>query len=266
MKKEIQASIVMPIRKIQQWTKRILNNLKICEASKINVEFIFVYNANVYDQSVERLKEEIDKNEYKIVKTYFHKCTEAGIYSAMNKGIKMAKGKVLLFMGADDIITKDFKAALNHICKSKSKCILAYALKNSEQNKTNNYKSAGGMAGQVHWILGMPRIHQAIFYNTEFVRSKKIHFRTDLKVTSDYIFTCEVLETMEGSAEEIDEIITIYNTTGFSSHYNAGQLYLEHIQGYRKSLILKKYFPLIIMSRLTLITIKLLKKYLVGKP
>lgn len=266
MEKTLQVSIIMPVRKIERWTTRILKNLEMCETTKIDVEFVFIYNSNAVDKSVESLKGTIRKNEYRYIRTKFSQCTKPGIYSAMNKGIEMVEGKMILFMGADDIITKGFREALKYIHKSKSKCIFAHVLKSNDQNEANNYKRAGGIAGQIHWILGMPRIHQAIFYNTEFIRSKKIQFRTDLKVTSDYIFTCEIMETMQERPEKIDIIVAIYNTTGFSSQFKAGQLYLEHIKGYKTSTILKKYFPIVLITRLGLIILKRLKFHLMRKP
>ena len=105
----------------------------------------------------------------------------------------------------------------------------------------------------------MPRVHQSIIYNALYIDALNLRFNPNLRVTSDYVFTCEVLESMSSGPFVIDIVIAIYNDSGFSSTYRSWQLYLEHVKGFVQSRRLRKYFPVIILTRLVLVSLKFLR-------
>ncbi len=250
-------SVVMPVKNVGAWIQNIKKNLEFCADSGFLVEFIFVYTEQDGDRSISLLKGLADKFSSDEVVIRFAECRQPGIYIAMNRGVDVASSSMLMFLGADDTLAPGFVDALPYVIGNNNPCILADTLiVGQADGEISDSRKSGGRAGQIHWLLGMPRIHQSIIYNASHIEALNIRFNPDLKVTSDYIFTCEVLDSLNSRPFVIDIIIAYYNDSGFSSTYRSWQLYLEHVKGFAQSRRLRKYFPVIILTRLVLISLK----------
>lgn len=246
-------SIIIPIKDISNWESNIIENINLFKNVNINYEFLFVYSAPK-DVSIGKLQRILIKEKNIMF------CLENGnsIYSAMNKGIESASGTFLIFIGADDLFNKEeilnFKNTL--INNQRSDLILFEVLLKGENKKQEIVKNTeGGIASLIHWTLGQPRIHQGIVYKRSYILSKRIKYLTKLKVTSDYIFTSEVLSCKPRIHIENLPII-IFNTSGFSSKSSFTSNYLEHIKGFYLVQRLRKYLFFIIISRTILILYK----------
>lgn len=251
-------SVVMPVKNVGAWIQNIKKNLEFCADSGFLVEFIFVYTEQDGDRSISLLKGLADKFSSDEVVIRFAECRQPGIYIAMNRGVDVASSRMLLFLGADDTLAPGLVDVLPYIIGSNSPCILAdTVILGQSDSKISDFRKSGGRAGQIHWLLGMPRIHQSIIYNALYVEALNLRFNPDLRVTSDYIFTCEVIESMDSEPFVIDRVIASYNDSGFSSRYSSWQLYLEHIKGFAQSRRLRKYLPLVVLTRFMLIGLKL---------
>ena len=247
----IQLSIIVPIKNIDNWERNIIKNVKSFKKSNLNYEFLFVYSAPI-DKSVSNLKKVL-KEENNI---FFCLDEGDGIYSAMNKGIESSKGKFLIFVGADDSFNHSKISDFVEILKNNnSDLILFEVLFRGESKKRNFLKTEGGITTLIHWTLGQPRIHQAIVYKRSFVISKKIRYLTKLKVTSDYIFTSEFCSHNPIILKNNLPII-FYNTDGYSSKFSYNYRYLEHIKGYFLIPRLRKYLCFVMISRVILILYK----------
>jgi len=253
----IQLSIIVPIKDVDHWKRNIIENVKSFKKSKLKHEFIFVYSAPI-DESVSNLQKilRVEKN------IVFCLDEGKGIYSAMNKGIESSKGKFLIFVGADDSfnnsIIPDF---IDSIINNKSDLILFEVWFKGEIKKRHLLKTEGGITTLIHWTLGQPRVHQAIVYKRSFIISKKIRYLTQLKVTSDYIFTSEFFSHKPLILKKNLPII-FYNTNGFSSKFSNFYRYLEHIKGYFLIPRLRKYLFFVIITR----TILILYKFVITLP
>ena len=257
-------SIIMPVKNIVAWIQNIKKNLEFCADSGFLVEFIFVYTEQEGDRSITLLKGLSDEFSCEEVVIRFAECRQPGIYIAMNRGVDVASSRMLLFLGADDTLAPGLVEALPYIIGSNSPCILAdTVILGQSGGEISDLRKSGGRAGQIHWLLGMPRIHQSIIYNASYIKVMNMRFNPNLKVTSDYILTCEVIESMDSEPFVIDRVIASYNDSGFSSRYSSWQLYLEHIKGFAQSSRLRKYLPLVVLTRFMLISFKL-ARFVVG--
>ncbi len=248
----------MPIRNIKQWETNIIKNIEVTQSKNDrNIEFIFVYSEKM-DESVKELKEKV-KNKNNI---YFLKDDKTGIYSAMNCGISKAKGLYLQFMGADDIYNeKGFNQVIAFIKqKNKPSIILCEAVLSTDKVKKNSEgnKLACGRGGRIHWLLSSPRIHQAMLYKNSIIKKNNLRYQTNLKVTSDYIFTAELL-SRNNDVQILNICFVNYFKYGFSSNYSILSNYIEHIKGFANSRILRNYLLLVIFLRFILLIYKFLK-------
>lgn len=247
----IQLSIIVPIKDVLRWEKNIINNVLSFKTSNLNYEFLFIYSSPI-DKSVSKLQK-ILKKEKNII---FCLDEGKGIYSAMNKGIESSKGDFLIFVGADDSFNHsnipDFEDTIKN---NNSDLILFEVLFKGENRKRNFLNTEGGITTLIHWTLGQPRVHQAIVYKRSFILSKKIRYLTNLKVTSDYIFTSEFCSYKPLILKKNLPII-FYNTDGYSSKFSYAYRYLEHIKGYFFIPRLRKYLIFVIIARAILILYK----------
>lgn len=256
-----QISIIVPVKKISKWIGLIRKNLLICSLNNLSVEFIFVCTKCSDDDSILDLLDLFPLVRGSTVNAQIVSTIEPGIYAAMNRGIFQAKGTYLLFLGADDELLEQFPYTVQRINSAiNSPCIFAEAKLNC-QNQQLSYKYSAGRSGQIHWLLGMPRIHQAIFYNLEYIIKNNITYSTKLKICSDYILTSEILSDYGGEITSFNECIVSYNVTGYSSTFDSSALYIEHILGFYHSLKLRRYLPLIVLTRIVLTLFKAMRRH-----
>lgn len=248
-------SVIVPIKNVYKWENNIQNNINIFSKNiKNKYEFIFIYSLPE-DKSVTKLKSKISKN--KFVK--FSSDNGKGIYSAMNNGIKKATGVYMVFFGADDIFLENSLKSLKDALKKNLNIdifLFDVLVKNERDKSIKSNSFEGGKIGRIHWLFGQPRIHQGIFYKRSFIVDRSIFFPIKIPVTADYIFT-SLVYSYNPSICEINLPIAIYNLNGFSSKSTLVNNYLEHIFGYFQDKRLRKYLPLILISRIFFIIYKL---------
>ncbi len=78
-----------------------------------NIEFIILDGLST-DRTVELIKQNED------IIDFWKSEKDSGIYEAMNKAIKQAKGQWLIFMGADDELMNGFEEAIPSLKDSKT--------------------------------------------------------------------------------------------------------------------------------------------------
>lgn len=132
-----------------------------------------------------------------------------GIYDAMNKGIGLASGDYLLFLGSDDVLVNDAcQTVLDSLSDEKVDVFYGNVRhKNSgvvKAGKTNSWK-----------ILSYNIPHQAIFYHRSVFDRYK--YDTDYKIYADYILNLKCWKDKEIRFRYIPHIISVYNEGGVSS-------------------------------------------------
>ena len=250
-------SVILPVKNIKKWESNIIKNINIVNRKNFNeVEFIFVYSKQI-DNSIESLEKKL----VFIENVKFIRDNNKGIYSAMNFGISNSNGKYLQFMGADDTYNEiGFNKIIKLIeNKTEHSMILCEATLSTDKknNKEKGNKLASGWGGRIHWLLSSPRIHQAIIYKRSFIEKNNSRYQTNLKVTSDYIFTAEILSKSQ-NIKAMNICFVNYYKYGFSSNFSLINNYIEHIKGFSQSKILRKYLLLVIASRFLMMIYKLI--------
>ncbi len=159
--------------------KDFLRTLKSClNQNKKNIEIIVIDG-----KSIDGTIDEILKYKKKIFKILIQK--DKGIYDAMNKGIKLAKGSWIIFMNSGDIFyNKNVTKKLSSFCakyKNDNKIIFGNTIL---VDKYDNYQLKGNYFRK-NTIL-MPFCHQSSIVNSDVIKKKL--FNTKFHYASDFNF------------------------------------------------------------------------------
>lgn len=184
-----------------------------------NIEYIIIDGGST-DGTTEIIKKYLHYIDYYISEL------DEGIYYAMNKGIKVASGDYIYFLGADDILCKDIIEKILPIIKDNSNKINYGQVLLKPSNKLyckrfNKYK-----------LLRKNISHQAIFYpRTVF---KKYTYNCKYSISADWDLNLRLLAN-GWDFKYINLIITEFNTQGVSSKVDTK--FLED-----KRNLIKRYF------------------------
>lgn len=178
---------------------------------------------------------------------------DGGIYDAMNKGIKIAKGEWLCFMNSDDsFASNDILVSIKQIFEEQPDVELIYG----KANIVRNDDSVSGV-GQTEIIENKywyPAIcHQAAFFRKDlFIRYGL--YELNRGVVADFIWFVKYFNSPHGKGLFIDKIIANFLAGGASSDaLNCNKIKLEFA---------KEFFPLKIQLRYY---IKFLRAYIAFK-
>lgn len=153
-----------------------------------------------------------------------------GIYDAMNKGITMARGKWLYFLGSDDRLYSN-----NILSIIEDTTIMS---KESKLIYGDVFTSAGTIQRYPKYnftkLSKMNICHQAIFYH----RSLFDKFMYDLRynIFGDWDFNLKVFNQTTAPLY-IDQIIVNYNLDGASKNYTAHPEYRKYFLDYKKVIV-----------------------------
>lgn len=173
------------------------------------IEYIIIDGASS-DKTIDIIKKystvaENDKSNYPTFNWISE--PDSGIYDAMNKGIRMATGDYLIFMGADDIF------ANNHVLSEVSTWLKRWhgdVVYGSVQMKTSGridnkpFNPAKFAVGNI--------CHQCIFYPRELYI--KLQYDTNYPIYADYVYNLKARTLFE--FHHIPTTIAIFNDQGIS--------------------------------------------------
>lgn len=139
---------------------------------------------------------------------------DTGVYDAMNKGIKHAKGEYLLFLNSGDYLV-DENVLKTVISKVNTEEIIYGNLLINENNtkKKYYYPSKITFDFMFDYSLGHPCtfIKKTLF-------DKVGLYKTNHKIISDWIFFVDALIRYNASVKYITDIISVFHTDGMSSN------------------------------------------------
>jgi glycosyltransferase involved in cell wall biosynthesis len=165
-----------------------------------DVEFI-VLDGLSSDNTVELIKQ----NEG-IIDTWLSE-PDKGIYDAMNKAVKLARGKWLIFMGADDQLLEGFKDMIPQL---KDENTIYYG---------KVFFHDTFITGPIknNYTLTKTNIcHQAIFYPVNVF--KKYNYETQYVKCADYVLNLNIWDDPNFKFVYCDYLIANFPQGGFSTH------------------------------------------------
>lgn len=184
-------------------------------------------------------KEIIEKYSDKI--KYWVSEKDKGIYNAMNKGIKQAKGKYCLFLNSGDwLVDKD---VLEKVFSLEFNEAIIYGNVLKVNNSTKDFireKSFGRSELSLLDIYYNTLPHQSVFIKRELFDKYGL-YDEDFKIVSDWMFFLKTIGVEGESVKYLDMDISYYDTNGFSSQNN-NLRFEEKIIG-RKKIIPKQLYP-----------------------
>lgn len=157
-------------------------------------------------------------NTLDIIRKYKHKITyssepDKGIYDAMNKGIKAAKGDWLFFLGCDDYIFDEnvfMDIFTNSELVENNDVIYGDVILQHSQCKYDGEYN-------VQKIMWQNICHQSIFYNKS-VFDKFGIFCLEYPMLADWEFNIRWFSDKRIRRSYIDKVITLYNEKGSSAN------------------------------------------------
>ena len=159
---------------------------------------------------------------------FYHSEKDKGIYDAMNKGISLAQGNWLYFLGAGDVLYdittlyNVFSSIINDETLIAGKIIyegdvVPFAYSKSKMIKNVHWSKRMWLTNGLH--------HQGVFYKNELFKNKK--YNLQYKVLSDYHFNIQLLKNNE-LCKILEVIVAKCNSDGISKIGNWA-LYKEEI-------------------------------------
>jgi glycosyltransferase involved in cell wall biosynthesis len=165
-----------------------------------NIELI-VIDGKSTDETVQIIENNTSKIKYWVSET------DNGIYDAMNKGVKVASGDYILFLGADDVLHNVLHQVAEKLVDSN--CVyygnvFFESIQKEYDGEFNAYK------------LAVKNIcHQAIFYpKSVFLKYK---FNTKYKIRADHYLNLECFSDKNFRFQYMNINIANYSDGGFSS-------------------------------------------------
>lgn len=161
--------------------------------------------------------------------------SDSGIYNAMNKGIKMARGKYILFLNSGDSLENN-----NVLLKVNKYFNEDYSIISGNII----FDEDGGRRLREHpekitfsYLIGNAISHPSTFIKSSLF-NKYGNYDENFKIVSDWAFFVKVLGIHNEGYKKIPETISVFDTKGISSSVeNLNNVYME------REKVLSTYFP-----------------------
>lgn len=193
------------------------NTIKsVIKQTSSNFEYIIIDGAST-DGSIDIIKK------YRRHINYWISEPDNGVYSAMNKGIKVAKGEYTIFMNSGDIFYT------NDVLEKIDALNIESDLAVGRANMIKNGKVISSVEPPQEIMLGFwiyhSVIHQAAFMRTSMLKEKL--YDENLKIVSDWKYMFEEYITRQYTYTAIPITICCYDTSGISSN-NERRIHERH--------------------------------------
>ncbi len=211
MKKNYLISIVTVVKNGEGTIEKCIKS--ILSQNYQNIEHIII-DGNSKDKTMEIIKK-YKKNNLLILSE-----NDAGIWDAMNKGLKLAKGDIIGFLNCDDFYYENSLQIVNDYFNKYDIDFLFGTVK--------KYKLMYGFNPNIiKWSFGFYTSHSVGFFiKTEKHRKVGPYNTKYLSGDLDFFYKMIVNFNLKGMATKKDEVLGEFRKGGFSSKVN----YLDHLQ------------------------------------
>lgn len=167
-------------------------------------------------------------NKYKKNMSYFVSEKDSGIYNAMNKGIKKAKGKYLLFLNGGDCFTN--KEVLLKVAKFLEKDNFSSQIYYGNILYDNGEKVDFSKAKlDRKFFLTKTISHQATFIQKELF-TKYGNYQEKYKISSDFDFWLKTIIKNNVKTKFLPVLVSIFNLEGISADKKSMKKHIEERQ------------------------------------
>lgn len=144
---------------------------------------------------------------------------DAGIYDAMNKGIRLATGEIIGILNSDDFYTNPYvlEKVSNQMHESDADALFAdliYVRSDNLQRVVRYYAGAGFTPDKFAWGWMPP--HPTFFVKREIYERYGM-FRTNYKIAADYELTARFLAKHKIRYTYLPEVLVCMRTGGIST-------------------------------------------------
>ena len=197
-------SIITVVLNNKKFLQKTINS--VLNQSYKNYELI-VIDGKSTDGTVNILKKNNSKIDFWISEK------DKGIYDAMNKGMKISRGSIIVILNSDDIFYKNaLKMAVKYFIQNKSIDFLFGSVK--------KYKLLYGYKPwKIKWSFGFYSTHSIGFFIKKNSQKKVGFYNTKYKYSSDYDFFYRMIVKYKliGMATKKNEIFGKFRRGGISS-------------------------------------------------
>ena len=183
-------------------------------------EYIIVDGLST-DKTLEKLKNYQDLFQQKGIDYKWISEKDNGIYDAMNKGIKLSRGRIIGILNSDDWYEN---TALKHVVNAGDYDLIYGKLKIYNNNKLLYTEKANKRLRLLK--KGMILNHPTVFVKKKVYNEIGV-FSTEFNIASDWDFILRVWKnsyTMKG----VNEVLAIFNIGGCSSQFNYASIKEKH--------------------------------------
>ena len=198
--------------------KNAETTIEKCINSVLNQNYKNIQYIIIDGNSKDKTKEIIDKYKSKI--SLIISENDNGIWDAMNKGIKLAKGEIIGFINADDFYYENSLKIVNKYFDDESIDFLFGTVK--------KYKLMHGYNPSViKWSFGFYTSHSVGFF-IKTQKHKELGFYNTKYLSADLDFFYKMIVNFKfrGKSTKKEEILGKFGKGGFSSKIN----YIEHLK------------------------------------
>lgn len=210
-------TVIIPTFNCEEYVERAIQS--VVEQTYQRLELIIVDG-----RSTDKTLDIIDR--YKKDVSILISEPDSGIYDAMNKGVKLAKGDWVYFLGADDILVNCLHKVARNLKSSKTIYYGDVYLPSKNKVYSGRFKW--------HTLVSKNINHQSIFYPRQVF--KRYQFDLQYPILSDYDLNLRLWGEGNFTFKYICELIAIHNGTGVSSQ-KADEIFLAN-----KPELMAKYF------------------------
>lgn len=165
---------------------------------------------------------------------------DSGIFDAMNKGIKMASGKYLLFLNSGDTLDSD--SVIGNVLKDEHHADVLIGECRVMDNGKQVWMQRPKERYTLRCVLDDSIPHQSSFIKKELFDRFGL-YRSDLRIMGDWEFFLRAIILGGCTVEPLNMVVSKYNTEGVSSDPKNKTLILEEKESVFTDLHLNNIVP-----------------------